>query len=62
MINWAYVMLSRVETKEGLYMRKPISRDLRKYAVPAALTRMLEEFRRRAPTYWSDEEYEQMFE
>jgi len=32
--NWAYVMLSRVETKKYLYMRKPLSRCLRKYAVP----------------------------
>jgi hypothetical protein len=35
-------MLSRVKTKKGLFMRKPLSRDLSKYAVPTALQRMLE--------------------
>ena len=38
-----------------------LSQDLRKYAVPAALTGMLEQFWSRSPTYWSDEEYEQIF-
>ena len=59
--NWAYVMLSRVKTKKGLFMRKPLSRDLRHYAVPPALVRMLNRFRRAAPTYWSKEQYSEMF-
>ena len=59
--NWVYVMLSRVRTKSGLYMRKPLSRDLKKYAVPPALVRMIDRFRKHAPTYWSDEEYEELF-
>ena len=59
--NWAYVVLSRVKTKSGLFMRRPLSRDLRKYAVPKALLRMLHHFRRFSPTYWSDEQYDELF-
>ena len=42
--NWAYVMLSRVKTHKGLYCRKPLSYDLKKYAIPPGLTRMLRGF------------------
>ena len=59
--NWAYVMLSRVKTKNGLFMRRPISKDLRRCSVPPALVRMLNRFRRCSPTYWSDEQYEELF-
>jgi hypothetical protein len=60
--NWVYVMLSRVRTLEGLYCRKPVSEDLRKYAVPKALTRMLQRFADRAPKYWSEDEYDEKFD
>jgi len=60
--NWVYVMLSRVRTRAGLFCRKPLSKDLTKYAVPVALKTMLQDFRSMAPTYWSDEEYEELFE
>lgn len=60
--NWPYVMLSRVRTRNGLYARRKLSRDLRKYAVPEKLQRMLRRFERRAPTYWTAEEYEEMFD
>jgi hypothetical protein len=60
--NWVYVMLSRVKTRAGLFCRKPLSKDLRKYAVPEALQRMLQSFRSKAPTYWDDEEYEDLFD
>jgi hypothetical protein len=59
--NWVYVMLSRVKTRKGLFARRPISRDLKKYAVPKALKNMLASFSKRQPTYWSDAEYEQHF-
>jgi hypothetical protein len=55
--NWVYIMLSRVKTRAGLFCRKPLSRDLNKYAVPEALRRMLHNFRSKALTYWDDEEY-----
>jgi hypothetical protein len=32
--NWAYVALSRVRCMDGLYIRKDLSNDLTKYAVP----------------------------
>ena len=59
--NWVYVMLSRVKNKKGLFMRKPLSRDLLKYAVPKALLRMLERMRKHTPSYWSDEQYNELF-
>ena len=42
--NWAYVVLSRVKTMAGLYLRKRLSRDLRKYAKPEEMKRMLQVF------------------
>ena len=59
--NWPYVMLSRVKTHKGLYLRKELSRELKKYRVPDGLKRMLARLRNRSPTYWTDEEYEELF-
>jgi hypothetical protein len=60
--NWVYVMLSRVKTRAGLFCRKPLSKDLSKYAVPQALQAMLHYFRTtKSPTSWTDEEYEDLF-
>ena len=59
--NWVFVMLSHVKTKKGLFVRKPLSRDLRKYAVPKALLRMLNRMKAHAPSYWTDKEYNEMF-
>jgi hypothetical protein len=39
--NWAYVVLSRVRTHKGLYLRHPLDFDLRRYAVPPRLKEML---------------------
>ena len=44
--NWAYVVLSRVKTMDGLHMRIRLSKDLSKYAKPEAMKRMLAEFKR----------------
>jgi hypothetical protein len=60
--NWVYVMLSRVRTRAGLFCRKPLSKDLSKYAVPQQLEAMLHNFRTtKSPTCWTDEEYEDLF-
>ena len=60
--NWPYVVLSRVRTHMGLFFRKALSTDLTKYAMPKALHKMLEKFRStRSPTYWNDDEYEELF-
>jgi hypothetical protein len=61
--NWAYVMLSRVKTRAGLFCRKKLSKDLKKYAVPPALLRMLDGFRNRcSPSYWEDSDYDDLFD
>ena len=59
--NWPYVILSRVWTQEGLFLRKKLSRDLSKYAVPDALKRMITRFKTRQPTYWTEDEYDTLF-
>jgi hypothetical protein len=58
--NWVYVMLSRVRTHAGLFARQKLSNDLSKYDVPLALQRMLQQFRSKAPTYWTEDEYEEL--
>ena len=61
--NWDYVMLSRVRTRNGLFLREAISkRGLDRYAVPPALQRMMDKFRQKTPNYWSNEQYSEMFE
>lgn len=61
--NWVYVMLSRVKTRVGLFCRNKLSKDLKKYAVPEGLRRILDRFRSRcAPTYWTEEQYDELFE
>ena len=60
--NWVYVMLSHVKTRAGLFCRKTLSKDLTKYAVPEALQRMLHQLRTKAPTFWSDDEYDELFD
>jgi hypothetical protein len=59
--NWAYVVLSRVRTFMGLYMRPPLAFDLKKYAVPSELTEMLLNFENRQPTYFEDSDYRTEF-
>ena len=36
--------------------------DLRKYAVPEALTKMMRNFSNRLATFWTEEEYEENFD
>ena len=59
--NWVYVMLSRVTTRTGLFCRKKLRGDLRKFAVPPGLKRMLEKFESLRPQYWSEADYERLF-
>ena len=59
--NWVYVVLSRVRTMKGLYIRKPLSKDLKKYEKPAAMKEMLKKFQDTiAVEMFSDEEYDEM--
>jgi hypothetical protein len=60
--NWVYVILSRVKTRSGLFCRKPLPRNnLNQYRVPPALSRMLDRFRQRSPTQWTDADYQRLF-
>ena len=58
--NWAYVMLSRVKTIQGLFLRKPLSEDLSKYAMPEKLQQMMDKFKEQSPSYWQEDEYEDL--
>ena len=59
--NWPYVMLSRVKTRAGLFCRKALSKDLSKYAMPDSLSKMLEKFQQRSPSYWNEDQYDDLF-
>ena len=54
-------MLSQVQTRDGLYCKRPLSGDLRKYKVPESLVRMLRQFSNRIPTYFTEDEYDDDF-
>ena len=57
--NWVDVMLSRVKTRSGLFARKKLSKDLQNYE---ALHKMLAKFHNKAPTYWTEEQYNELFD
>ena len=59
--NWPYVVLSRVRTLAGLFLRLPLSSDPKKYSVPSGYTKMIQTMRSRGPTYWSTNEYRRRF-
>ena len=43
--NWVYVLLSRVRTMSGLYLREKLSTVLSRYDMPKAMKDMLKKFR-----------------
>ena len=49
--NWPYVVLSRIRTSKGLYLRRPVSRDLTKYKVPPKLKALMRRLRKKSPSY-----------
>ena len=59
--NWVYVMLSRVKTYDGLFCRLPLTKDLRKYAMPKPLQNMMDAFAKRAVMYWTPDQYDELF-
>ena len=61
-VNWPYVVMSRVTTMDGLYLRKRLSDDLSNYTVPPELTEMLVRLRDREPQYLDYSEYENVAE
>ena len=60
--NWVYVVLSRVRTRSGLFLKEPLDSNLSIYSIPAELLSMINRFREKfCPTMWNDEEYEELF-
>ena len=47
--NWPYVMLSRVKTIDGLYLRTPLSTDLDHYKIPEKLFQLVEDLKQFLP-------------
>ena len=62
--NWDYVMLSHVRARSGsLFRREPLSKKgLKRHDAPEALQRMMDKFRQQSPTYWSEEQHNEIFE
>ena len=59
--NWIYVALSRVRTREGLFLNHPLSRVLTKYKANKELDDMLAKFRQfHTPDDLAAEEESQM--
>ena len=59
--NWPYVVLSRLRSSEGLYLCNKLSMDLTKYAMPWQLQKMIQCLEKTAPTFWTQEQYEDLF-
>lgn len=55
--NWSYVVLSRVRTMVGLFMKKALSTDLKKYEMCPEMEAMIAEFRtnKSIPTITEDQ-------
>ena len=59
--NWAYVVLSRVRTMAGLYIRETLTHNLLKYVKAPKMFEMLDSFRQRiALPSFSDADYDAM--
>ena len=56
--NWPYIVLSRLRSSEGLYLCNKLSTDLTKYAMPWELQNMIQRLEKTAPTFWTQEQYE----
>lgn len=61
MTNWPYVILSRVRTLAGLYLRMPLSEDMTNYEMPHQLKQMMLNFEEKKPEYYTETEYKQVF-
>ena len=59
--NWPDIVLSRLQSSEGLYLCNKLSTDLTKYSLPWELQKMIQQLEKRAPTFWTQEQYEDLF-
>ena len=61
--NWAYVVLSRVKSMSGLYLRRPLTTYITKYKKPDGMKKMLKDFRDNIlDKEFSDEVYNQLIQ
>jgi hypothetical protein len=60
--NWVYVVLSRVTTKRGLFLRQPLVWKEGRFDLPDGLKSMLDGFSSKAPNEISPAEYESFFD
>ena len=60
--NWVYVVLSRVKTLGGLYLRQELSYDLSKYQQSKAMKDMMESFQNAwfLVEYFDEFQYEEL--
>ena len=54
--NWVYVILSRVKTRSGLFLRNKLDNSLSKYSVPKKLTRMISKLKDNTPSFRTTEQ------
>ena len=60
--NWPYIVLSRLRTSEGLFVRKKLDANLLKYKVPQKLRTMIKWLKRKAPSLWTEQDYRDIFQ
>ena len=61
-MNWPYIVLSRLRTSEGLFVRKKLDANLSKYEVPQKLRTMIQWLKRKAPSLWTEQDYRDIFQ
>ena len=61
-MNWPYIVLSRLRTSEGLFIRKKLDANLLKYKVPQKLRTMIQWLKRKAPSLWTEQDYRDIFQ
>ena len=54
--NWVYVILSRVKTRSGLFLRNKLDNSLSKYSVPKKLTTMISKLKDNTPSFRTTEQ------
>ena len=59
--KWPYVVLSQLQSSEGLFLCNKLSTDLTKYTMLWELQKMIEQLEKREPTFWTQEQYEDLF-
>ena len=58
--NWPYVVMSRVKTIKGLFLRRPLLRDLKHFEVPKGYLSLIKKFKMREPIQLDEDEYSRL--